>query len=86
MAAYTPGQRISATYWTSVYKPNISGWKSEHVTAVLEVLSPGKAKVISAEMEPAASNRQRFNSSNAACKEIGTVKIISKLNDVKVIE
>ena len=33
-----------------------------------------------------ASNRQRFNTSNAACKEIGAVKIISKLNDVKVIE
>ena len=34
----------------------------------------------------AASNRQRFNSSNAAGKEIGTVKIISKLDNVKVIE
>ena len=82
----TVGQKIKATYWTSVYKPNIGEWRSERVFAELEVISPGKAGVISAEMEPAASNRQRFNNSNAAANEIGKVKIISKLDNVEVIE
>ena len=83
---FVPGQKIRALYWTSVYKPNIGGWRSERVNAELEVISPGRAKVIYAEIDPAASNRQRFNSSNAAAKEIGKVKIISKLDSVEVIE
>ena len=83
---YAPGQKITATYWTSVYKPNIGGWRSERVFAELEVISPGRARVIYANLEPAFSNRQRFNVSNAAAKEMGKVKIISKLDSVEVIE
>ena len=82
----TVGQRISATYWTSVYKPNIGGWRSEKVFAELEVISPGRARVIYANLNPATSKRQRFNASNAAAKEFGKVKIISKLDSVEVIE
>ena len=82
----TVGQRISATYWTSVYKPNIGGWRSEKVFAELEVISPGRARVIYANLNPATSKRQRFNASNAAANEIGCVKIISKLSNVEVIE
>ena len=83
---YTVGQKIKATYWTGVYKPNISGFRSEMVSAELEVISPGRAKVIWANLDPAFSNRQKFNVSAAARKEIGTVKIISKLGNVEVIE
>ena len=83
---YAPGQKIRAVYCTSVYKPNIGGWRSERVFAELEVISPGRAKVISAELDPAMSKRQRFNVSNAAAKERGKVKIISKLDSVEVIE
>ena len=83
---YTPGQRISAVYSTSVYKPNIGGFRPEMVSAELEVISPGRAKVIWANLDPAFSNRQKFNVSAAARKEIGAVKIISKLDNVEVIE
>ena len=83
---YVPGQKIRAVYWTSVYKPNIGGWRSECVSAVLEVISPGRAKVIWANLEPAMSNRQKFNVSSAASKEHGKVKIISKLHSVEVID
>ena len=83
---YVPGQKIRAVYWTSVYKPNIGGWRSERVFAELEVITPGRARVIWANLEPAASNRQRFSVSNAAAKEHGKVKIISKLDNVEVIE
>lgn len=83
---YTVGQKIKATYWTGVYKPNIGGFRSEMVSAELEVISPGMAKVIWANLDPAFSNRQKFNVSAAARKEIGAVKIISKLDNVEVIE
>ena len=56
------------------------------VRAELEVISPGRARVSQAYLEPAHSNRQRFNASYAASKEIGAVKIISKLGRVEVIE
>lgn len=83
---FVPGQKISALYWTSVFKPEIGGWRSEKVIAELKVISPGRARVISAELKPAMSYRQRFNVLNAAAKEIGKVKIISKLDSVEVIE
>ena len=83
--SYTVGQKIRATYWTSVYKPQIGEWRSERVFAELEVITPGRAKVIWANLEPAMSNRQRFNVSSAASKEHGKVKIISKLDSVEVI-
>ena len=83
---YTVGQRIRATYWVGVYKPNIGGFRTEMVSAELEVISPGRAKVIWANLDLAFSNRQKFNVSAAARKEIGAVKIISKLGNVEVIE
>ena len=83
---FVPGQKISAVYWTSVYKPQIGGWRSERVFAELEVITPGRAKVVKAELDTAFSKRQRFNVSSAASKEHGKVKIISKLDSVEVIE
>ena len=83
---YTAGQKISAGYWASIYKPNIGGWRSEYVSAVLEVISPGKAKVISAELDQAGSHRQSFNVASNELKQVGCVKIISKLDNVEVIE
>ena len=84
--SYTVGQKIRATYWVGVYKPNIGAWRSERVFAELEVITPGKARVIWANLEPAFSKRQRFNVSATANKQIGKVKIISKLDSVEVIE
>ena len=84
--SYTVGQKIRATYWIGVYKPNIGGFRSEMVSAELEVISPGRAKVVKAELDPAFSNRQWFNASSTARKEIGAVKIISRLSNVEVIE
>ena len=84
--SYTVGQKIRATYWVGIYKPNIGGFRSEMVSAELEVISPGRAKVVKAELDPARSNRQWFSASYAANKQIGTVKFISKLNNVEVIE
>ena len=84
--SYTVGQKIRATYWIGVYKPNIGGFRSEMVSAELEVISPGRAKVVKAELDPAHSNRQWFNASNTASKELGAVKFISKLGNVEVIE
>lgn len=86
MAGYTPGQRISATYWVKAFKPYMDEWSPERVTAVLEVLSPGKARVISAEMEPATSRRQIYAMPSYRDRQIGKVKLISKLDSVKVIE
>ena len=83
---FVPGQKISAVYCTSVYKPNIGGWRSERVFAELEVISPGRARVIYANLEPAMSKRQKFNVSKAAAEEIGKVHIISLLDSVEVIE
>ena len=84
--SFTVGQRIRAVYWIGVYKPNIGGFRTEMVRAVLEVISPGRAKVVKAELDPAFSNRQRYNVSYVANKQIGAVKFISKLGDVEVIE
>lgn len=84
--SYTAGQKIRATYWIGVYKPNIGGFRSEMVSAELEVISPGRAKVVKAELDPAHSNRQRFNVAYTAEKEIGAIKNISRLGNVEVIE
>lgn len=75
-----------ATYWIGVYKPNIGGFRSERVSAELEVISPGRAKVVKASVDPARSNRQWFNASYAANKEIGAIKNISRLGNVEAIE
>ena len=50
MTEYIPGMKIRAGYWTSVYKPNLSGWRSEYVKAELEVITPKKARVTDAVM------------------------------------
>ena len=84
--SYTVGQKIRATYWVGIYKPNIGGFRSEMVSAELEVISPGRAKVVKAELDPAHSNRQWFNASCVANKEIGAIKYISRLGSVEVIE
>ena len=84
--SYTIGQKIRATYWIGVYKPNIGGFRAEMVRAVLEVISPGRAKVVKAELDPAHTNRQWFNASHTAHKEIGVITIISKWGNVEVIE
>lgn len=34
--SYTVGQKIRATYWVGVYKPNIGGFRTEMVSAELE--------------------------------------------------
>ena len=83
---FTVGQKIRAVYWIGVYKPSIGGFRTEMVRAVLEVISPGRARVIQANLEPAYSNRQRFDASYVASKQIGAVKIISRLGNVEVIE
>ena len=83
---FTVGQKIRAVYWIGVYKPNIGGFRTEMVRAVLEVISPGRASVIQANLEPAHSNRQRFNASYAASKQVGAVKFISKLGNTEAIE
>ena len=80
------GQKIRAVYWVGVYKPNIGGFRTEMVSAELEVISPERAKVVKAELDPAFSNRQRFNVSYAASKQIGAIKFISRLGNVEVIE
>ena len=84
--SYTVGQKIRAIYWIGVYKPSIGGFRSERVSAELEVISPGRAKVVKAELDSARSNRQWFNVSCAANNQIGAVKLISKLGSIEVIE
>ena len=84
--SYAIGQKIRAVYWIGVYKPNIGGFRSERVSAELEVISPGRAKVVKASLDPAHSNRQWFNASYAANDQIGAVKLINRLINVEVIE
>lgn len=83
---YTIGQKIRAVYWIGIYKPNLGGFRSERVSAELEVISPGRAKVVKASLEPAHSDRQWFNASYVASKEVGVIKIISRLWNVEAIE
>lgn len=79
------GTKLKATYYTSVYKFNLSGFRSEKVEATLVALSPGKAKVVKASMAKAGSKRQEYNVSRAEYEEIGKTKIISKLSNVKIM-
>lgn len=83
---YEVGKQIEATYWTGVYKPEIGGYRQERVDAILEVISPGKARVLDAEMEDASSKRQKYNSTGRQRKEVGKIKIISKLDGVKAVK
>lgn len=83
---YTVGQKIRASYWISVYKPNIGGYRDVRVSAELQVVGPGIARVIQARLDPARSNRQRFNVGYTEGKEIGVIKLINRLWNVEVIE
>lgn len=85
MATYKIGQMIEAEYETSVYKSGVSGWRSETVKAVLEVISAGRVKVVGVSMERAGSNRQYYNVISAENSEIGRVKNISSLRHVQPV-
>ncbi len=77
---YTAGQTIKAQYRTGVYKPAIGGWRQERVNATLEVISPGKARVLFASIDEPRSKRQRFNVNGIEAREEGKIKLISKLD------
>jgi hypothetical protein len=76
---YTVGQTIKAQYRTGVYKPVIGAWRQEWVNATLEVISPGKARVLFASVDKPRSKRQWFNSYGIEEREKGKIKLISKL-------
>lgn len=81
--AYKIGTVIKAWYWTGVYAR--CGWRTRGVSATLKVISAGKAEVLSADMDQADSNRQKFNVFGTEQREIGKRKIISCLNDIEIV-
>lgn len=83
---YKKGDRITASYNTSVYKPNLNGWRSESVDATLEAISPKKFKVVSAKVEPAGSKRQQFSTTGIENREMGKTKFLSSLYNVKSVK
>ena len=83
--AYEIGQRIKAEYETSVYKTGASGRRPETVKAVLEVITPRRAKVISASMAPAGSKRQWYNVQSAEKSEVGRTKYIASLRHIQIV-
>ena len=82
-STYKIGTIIKAHYWTGVYAR--CGWRTRGVQATLKVISPGKAEVLTADMEQADSNRQKYNVHGTECREVGRRKIISCLNDVVIV-
>lgn len=80
---YEKGDRVKATYNTSVYKPNLGGWRTETVEATLVAVSPKRFKVVSADMKAAGSKRQSYNVTAAKNMEVGKTKLLSSLHDVK---
>lgn len=80
---YKIGTVIKAWYWTGVYAR--CGWRTRGVAATLKVISAGKAEVLSADMDQADSNRQKFNVFGTEQREIGKRKIISCLNDIEIV-
>ena len=83
MATYEIGQRIEAEYVTSVYKSGASGWRPEPVKAVLEVISPRRAMVVSASMKKAGSKRQYYDVQSAEKSEVGRTKYIASLRHIQ---
>lgn len=83
---YKKGDRITASYNTSVYKPNLNGWRSESVDATLEAISPKKFKVVNAKVEPAGSKRQQFSTTGIENREMGKTKFLSSLYNVKTVK
>ena len=80
---YKIGTIIKAQYWTGVYAR--CGWRTRGVVATLKVISAGKAEVLTADMEQADSNRQKYNVCGTERREVGRRKIISCLNDVEIV-
>ena len=74
-------------YNTAVFTP--AGWRSEAVTARLELLSPKRGKVVevidiggngnSGYGSRTGAKRQTYNVGGVAAREIGAVKLIGKV-------
>ena len=80
------GTQITAEYLIGVYKPGVPGYRSEIVFATLEIISGHMARVISADMEPATSNRQRYNTVQCSKFEIGKRKRFTSLFHMKTLD
>lgn len=80
------GTQITAEYLIGVYKPGIPGYRSEIVFATLEIIPGSMARVISADMRVASSNRQRYNTTQCAKFEIGKRKRFMSLFHIKTLD
>lgn len=86
MADLVPGQKYSAHYYTSVYKPNIGGWREERVNVIVEAISAKRVKVIDCEGgKYSGSKRQHYNPDGIARREIGKVKLASSLYSIEEV-
>lgn len=85
MDSYKIGTRITADYNASVYKSGCNGWRAETVHALMEIVSPAMAVVISADMDPAGSHRQEYNHVKSANDQRGVRKRLSSLWNVEVV-
>jgi len=75
-------------YNTAVFTP--AGWRSEAVTARLELLSPKRGRVVevidiggngtTGYGSRTGAKRQAYNVGGVAAREIGAVKLIGKVN------
>ncbi len=74
---------LECTYYTSVFKPAIGGWRQEKVWAAVEFISPKMVKVVDARMEDADSRRQAFSATRRAQEEIGKKKRLSSVTIVR---
>jgi len=74
-------------YETAVFTP--AGWRSETVTARVELLSPKRGKVVdvidvggngvSGYASRTGAKRQQYNVGGVAQRELGAIKILSKV-------
>jgi len=74
-------------YNTAVFTP--AGWRSETVTARVELLSPKRGKVVdvidvggngvSGYASRTGAKRQQYNVGGVAQRELGAIKILSKV-------
>jgi hypothetical protein len=77
---------ITITYSSSVFTP--AGWRSVTVTALAELLSAKRAKVVevvdidgegnSGYASRTGAKRQQYNVGGTAKREVGAVKLLSK--------
>lgn len=80
---------IKINYETSVYLPNMGGFRSIRVTAKAEKVSDKRCKIIevldvdgegtTGYASRTGAKRQQYNVGNVARREVGKVKIISHL-------